>query len=110
MMKNYKILAITEEGYDAGFRLAGCDAEVVKNEKEMFIILEKYLEDRVYGIIIVDAEIFYKIEDKKRKIFEESVIPVIIPLYLKGKSKMSAEEYLKEAVRKAVGYSIRIKG
>lgn len=109
-MKNYKILAIAEEGYDAGFRLAGCDAEIVKDEKELLAILEKYLEEKIYGIIIVDAEIFHKIDGKKRRVFEESVMPVIIPLPLKGKSKMGAEEYLKEAVRRAIGYSIRIKG
>lgn len=109
-MKNYRILAITEEGYDAGFRLAGCDAEIVKDEKDMLSILEKYIENKIYGIIIVDAEIFYKIEERKRKIFEESAIPVIIPLYLKEKGKVGAEEYLKEVVRRAIGYSIRIKG
>ncbi len=109
-MKDYRILAITEEGYDAGFRLAGVDAEIVKDNNGMLAIIEKCFEDKNYGIIIVDAEIFYKIEERKRKVLEESVMPVIIPLYLKQKGKVSAEEYLKEVVRRAIGYSIRIKG
>lgn len=109
-MKDYKILAITEEGYDTGFRLAGADAEIVKDEKDMLAVIEKCLEHKNYGIIIVDAEIFYEIDERKRKVLEESVMPVIIPLHLKQKSKISAEEYLKEVVRRAIGYSIRIKG
>lgn len=108
-MKNYKILAITEEGYDAGFRLAGCDVEVVNNEKDVALILEKYINEKIYGIIIVDADLFYKIEDKKRRIFEESLLPSIVPLSLKTKSKMDAKEYLKEVVGRILGYSIRIK-
>ena len=108
-MKNYKILAITEEGYDTGFRLAGCDVEIVENEKEAISILEKYMEDKIYGIIIIDADIFYKIEGKKRKIFEESLLPSIVPLSLKTKGERDAREYLKEAVRRVLGYSIRIK-
>lgn len=108
-MKSYKILAITEEGYDAGFRLAGCDVEMAGSEKEVISILEKYIEQKNYGIIIVDADLFYKIEDKKRKIFEESLLPSIVPLNLKTKGKRDAREYLKEVVRRVLGYSIRIK-
>ncbi|MEO0276433.1 MAG: V-type ATP synthase subunit F [candidate division WOR-3 bacterium] len=108
-MKTYKILAITEEGYDAGFRLAGCDVEMVKNEKDATFLLERYIEEKIYGIIIVDADLFYKIEDKKRRIFEESLLPSIIPLNLKTKGKRDAREYLREVVRRVLGYSIRIK-
>ncbi|MEO0253478.1 MAG: V-type ATP synthase subunit F [candidate division WOR-3 bacterium] len=108
-MKSYKILAITEEGYDTGFRLAGCDVEMVENEKDVVLILQKYIDEKIYGIIIVDADLFYKIEEKKRRIFEESLLPSIVPLNLKIKGKRDAGEYLKEVVRRVLGYSIRIK-
>lgn len=108
-MKNYKVLAITEEGYDTGFRLAGCDVEIIENEKELISLLEKYIDEKIYGIIIIDADIFYKIEEKKRRIFEESLLPSIVPLSLKTKGKIDAREYLKETVRRVLGYSIRIK-
>jgi vacuolar-type H+-ATPase subunit F/Vma7 len=108
-MKNYKILAITEEGYDAGFLLAGCDVETVKNENEMFSILEKYSISKIYGIIIVDAEIFYKIPERKRREFEEMLIPSIVPIYFKMKDRKTISEELRESVRRILGYSIRIK-
>ncbi len=108
-MRSYKILAITEEGYDTGFRLAGCDVEIIDNESDVVSLLEKHIEEKIYGIIIIDADIFYKIEEKKRKIFEETLLPSIVPLSLKTKVKRDAREYLKEAVRRVLGYSIRIK-
>jgi len=108
-MKNYKILAITEEGYDAGFLLAGCDVETVKNENEMLSILEKHSNSKIYGIIVVDAEIFYKLPERKKREFEEMLIPSVVPIYFKMKGKKTISEELKESVRRILGYSIRIK-
>ncbi len=108
-IRDVRILAITEEGYDAGFKLAGCITRKVKDERELTKLLEKIIEDESYGIVLVEESLYRKIDEKRRKKFDESSFPLIISLSLKTQEKISPEEYLRELTRRTIGYSLRIK-
>jgi vacuolar-type H+-ATPase subunit F/Vma7 len=108
-MRDIRILAITEEGYDAGFSLAGCVTRKVEDEKELFEVLERVMENRSFGIILVEEVLFRKIDPRKRKKFEESSDPVVIPISLRSDEKLSPEEYIRELTRRSIGYTLRIK-
>ncbi|MEO0255203.1 MAG: V-type ATP synthase subunit F [candidate division WOR-3 bacterium] len=107
--KEIKVLALTEEGYDAGFRLAGCITRKVKDEKELSKILEHFIENSEFGVILVEESLYQKIEERKRKKYEELSFPLIIGLNLKPEGRIDPEEYIRELTKRAIGYSLKIK-
>ncbi len=108
-VRDVKILAITEEGYDAGFRLAGCVTRKVKDEKDLIKLLDEVIENETYGVVLVEESLYRKIEERKRRKFEELPFPLIIELSLRPEGKLDPEEHIKELTRRAIGYSLRIK-
>lgn len=107
--REIKILAITEEGYDAGFKLAGCVTRRVKDEKELSKLLDGLMGCGEYGVILVEETIYQKIDEKKRRRYEELSFPLIIGLNLKEEGRVEPEDHLREITKRALGYSFKIK-
>ncbi len=108
-IKDVKILAVTEEGYDAGFKLAGCVTKKVRDERELIKLLDEVIGNGTYGIVIVEESLYIKIEERKRRKFEELPFPLIIGLNLKPEGRIEPEERIRELTRRAIGYTLRLK-
>jgi len=108
-VRDVRILAITEEGYDAGFMLAGCVTRKVRDEKDLIRLLDEVIENGTYGVVLVESFLYEKIEERRRKKFEEISFPIIISLNLKPEGRVEPEEYIKELTRRVIGYSLKVR-
>lgn len=109
-MDDYRVLAIVDRSLKGGFLLAGAEVVVVDTPEAAQQALQKAMENGQYGIIIVEDEFLSAMDEKFRARIMESTIPLIIPVSLRKKAKESAEAYLSEMIRRAIGFQIRVRG
>ncbi|MEN3046449.1 MAG: V-type ATP synthase subunit F [Candidatus Hydrothermales bacterium] len=107
--REIRILAITEEGYDAGFRLAGCVTKVVKDERELLRLLDSLIEGGEYGVILVEETLYQRMDERKRKRYEELSFPLVVGLNLREEGRVDPEEHLGEIAKRTLGYRLKIK-
>ncbi|MGC9005645.1 MAG: V-type ATP synthase subunit F [Candidatus Micrarchaeia archaeon] len=91
-----------------GFRLMGIEGEVVEETKE----LEKKIEDAItnenIGIVLVEQNLFNRVDWRLKKRIENIASPVILPVAgAKGEEK--EEESLDMLIKKALGFELKKK-
>lgn len=110
MSSDYRVLAIVDRSLKGGFQLAGAEVIIADTPQAAQEALQKAMENGKYGIIIVEDEFLSAMEDKFRARVMESTIPLVIPVSLRKKAEESAEAYLSEMIRRAIGFQIRVRG
>lgn len=104
-----KILAILYPDVAMGFKMAGVDiwrAEDVKSAENLVL---KALNEDSYGIVILEEELYEGFNQKLKDMVMDSVIPLIVPIPIKRLSGERVEDYLRNLIRRSIGFYIRIR-
>lgn len=107
--REMKVLALIGEGYDAGFKLAGCLTKKVRDLRELTKYLDQAIEGGEFGVILVEEDLYHKIDERKRRRYEDLPFPLIIGLNLKPEGRVDPEEHIRNLTKRAIGYSLKIK-
>ncbi len=95
-----EIAVVGTDNFVTGFRLAG-----VKNtfavENSFDDTMEKVLENKNFGVIVIEQEEMNKMNMKTKRILEKLITPVLITLSSKGK-----ETDLRELIKRTVGVDL----
>ena len=105
----YKVLVITRDEIDLGFRLAGVKTHAVRNSEEAREKLVEQLDSKEYGIILLDDELTTDFDNQLEKRILESDFPLVmlIPLRKELKKEIAEDEFSK-FISNIIGYRIRI--
>ncbi len=104
-----KVLALIGEGYDAGFRLTGCTTREIRDLRELTKYLDWAIESEEFGVILVEEDLYQRIEERKRRKYEDLPFPLIIGLNLRSEGRVDPEEHIRDLTKRAIGYSLKLK-
>jgi V/A-type H+/Na+-transporting ATPase subunit F len=105
-----KMLVLTDSETATGFRLAGVEVREADNATA-----QKALEDSIqsdkYGLVIVDESLIGDPIKSSERTMRGRSLPVILPMQGLGAAfgeTDDAKEYMKELVRRAIGFDIKL--
>lgn len=108
-----KILAIVEPEIARGLRLSGVETRIAHSPTQVKDCLVETLRSKDCGIVIVDKAHVDSFNEGTKRLIEESSVPLVVPLPLNMKwSKdrdKGSDTYVKDMIRHAIGYHIKIK-
>ena len=104
----YKLAVICPEQIEKGFSLTGAETFVSDAGPKTETLLEKLLAQTEYGMIIVPQEHLADFEPRMLKKLDALQIPLVVPIPMGSEAILSPEEYVKQTVRRALGYEIKI--
>jgi vacuolar-type H+-ATPase subunit F/Vma7 len=107
-----RILALADEEYSLGFRLAGIDAEVVASPEELRDRLLRLFQERDAGVVLFDQEHLGSLPERLQRWVDESNDPILVPIPMlpAGPRRPSGrEEYLARMLRRVIGYQVKIR-
>lgn len=84
-----------------GFRLAGVRKTFEVGEKELVPTIQKVLEDKTVGILVIHANHLAKLPPALAEVLDESVSPTVISIGGKGESSN-----IREKIKQAVGVDL----
>jgi len=93
-----------------GFRLAGLRPRVAEHRDQARALLTDMLEDRKWGVILVQENLMPDLESLSRH-RADSGLPVLVPVPAPSRERQpgEAEAYVAELLRRAVGYRVRLR-
>ncbi len=98
----FKLAVIGDQEFGLGFRLAGIrDIYEISDTKEAENTVEKILDDRSIGIVVIQQNIFDNLSVSLKREIEERTEPT----FVKVGGEMGIEE-LKEKIRRAIGVDL----
>jgi V/A-type H+-transporting ATPase subunit F len=107
-MVKAKLLVIGDEPLAIGFRLAGVENVIQASKDDFQRKLEAALENKEFGVIVVNELMFNTIDWKLRKRIETNPYPIIIKIPdISGSSEEG--ESIRELVKRALGIDITTK-
>ena len=108
-----KILAIVEPEVARGFKLSGVEIRAVQSAPLVKKCLLEAMENKGYGIIIVDEAHIGSFDEHTRRLIEDSSVPLVVPLPLEMRwgreDGKRADTYVADMIRHAIGHHIKIK-
>lgn len=109
----FKILAIVEREISRGFRFSGVDIKVAESSELAKKLLLETMRKKDYGVVIIDEGYLNGFDEPTKKLVEDSSSPLIVPVPLEMKwhknNKKKEDTYVREMIRRAIGYQIKIK-
>lgn len=107
--KKYRLIVVTRPRAGLGFRLAGVHVEEIE-EADATERLTTLLRQSDLGAVAVEEEILRQVPEATVARAVRSGVPVVIPIALPSNwsEAVSAETYVAELVRRAIGYHIKI--
>jgi vacuolar-type H+-ATPase subunit F/Vma7 len=104
----YKVVAIGEEDFCAGFALAGIETRATV-ESALPAELEQAIRSGTYGLIIIDEQVSECLE-AIRPAGTGSQIPIVIPvpgrMQWHDVEQLGEDKYIAALIRRAVGYQL----
>ncbi|WP_292469076.1 V-type ATP synthase subunit F [Methanolobus sp.] len=95
-------LAVVGSGeFVTGFRLAGIKKIFEVNDGELELTVEKILEDREVGILVMHGDDLIKLPEMLRNTINDSVEPTVVTLGGSGESSN-----LREKIKQSVGVDL----
>ncbi len=104
------VLVILEPELAPGFKLAGVEVREVASAEELEALLPEILESDRYGIVIVEKSLLDHTDPRLRNQALDNVVPVVLPVEVRGTEGTSVEAYLEEMIRRSTGYQIKVRG
>ncbi len=109
----FKILAIAEREISRGFRFSGVDIQIAETVEVAKKLLLEAMHKKNYGIVIIDEGHLNGFDEPTKKLVEDSSSPLIVPVPLEMKwhknNRKKEDTYVREMIRRAIGYQIKIK-
>jgi len=106
-----KMLILTDSETATGFRLAGVEVRET-NEEKALEELEAIIESADYGLVAVDEGLIDDPIKATARAMRGRDLPVILPMpslgAAFGEDSGDATEYMKDLVRSAIGFDIKI--
>jgi vacuolar-type H+-ATPase subunit F/Vma7 len=106
----YKVLAIGDPDFCAGFALAGIETRPIE-PVELEAALRAAMDAEDYALVIIDesqSELLESIQAEER----QSLIPIVIPvpgkLHWVPHEDLGEDTYIAALIRRAVGYQLDI--
>lgn len=103
-----KVVFITPEDAQYGFRLAGV-RQIVTSVEEAETVLSEVLSDKETGIVVLDERLSRNIDMEKLRSVEERWFGLFLILPAPEKPVTGVEDYAIEMIRRAIGYHVRIR-
>ena len=102
----YKVVAIGETDFCAGFALAGIETRVAPGA-ELAQEIERAIQSGVYGLVIIDEQASDLLEGMNRA---GARIPIVIPvpgrMQWHDVEQLGEDKHIAALVRQAVGYQL----
>ena len=105
-----KMLILTDSETATGFRLAGVEVREA-SEEDALGELETIIESQEYGLVAVDESLVPDPIRATARAMRGRELPVILPMPSLGAAfgeSGDATEYMKDLVRSAIGFDIKI--
>ncbi len=107
-----KALGILREDMAAGFALTGLDVTRVKDAAQAREVLQKAVESREYGLLIVDEGLFAELDARTRESYDKLSVPLVVPvpgtLRWERPGTEAGDDEIAALIRRAVGYQLNI--
>jgi V/A-type H+-transporting ATPase subunit F len=104
----YKFVIVTDSDRASGFRLAGAEVIEAENSEEARAKIPPLLYKDDIGIVAVNEEYMYALDETMMDRIEKMHRPLIIPLPSKSK-EVDRRTYIERLLKKAIGYNIVLK-
>jgi V/A-type H+/Na+-transporting ATPase subunit F len=105
-----KMLVLADSETTTGFRLAGVETREATKESAQKALEESILSDK-YGLVVVDESLIADPIKSTERTMRGRNLPVILPMQGLGAAfggTDDAKEYMKELVRRAIGFDIKL--
>jgi len=96
-----EIAVVGHDDFVLGFRLAGIRKIYDTTSDDLEAKIQKVLDDRTVGILVVNNDDIQKLSPQMRKILDESVEPTVIAIGGEGESTN-----LREKIKQSVGVDL----
>ncbi len=104
-MVKSKIVVIGDAALVFGFQLAGIENTVLTGKNEFQGMLETYLHNPEYGIIIVNESTLAAIDWRLKKKLDSIAYPVIVPMPDVSGDTVGGEE-IRKLIKRALGFDL----
>jgi V/A-type H+-transporting ATPase subunit F len=104
----YKFVVVTDNDRAAGFRLAGAEVIEAADAGEARLKIPPLLYKDDIGIVAVNEDYMFGLDEKVMDRIEKMHRPLIIPLPSKSK-EIDRRTYIERLLKKAIGYNIVLK-
>src|SRR5512138_2234564 len=104
----YKFVVVTDPDRASGFRLAGAEVIEAADAGVARGVIPPLLYKDDIGIVAVNEEFMYALDEKVMDRIEKMHRPLIIPLPSKLK-EIDRRTYIERLLKKAIGYNIVLK-
>jgi V/A-type H+-transporting ATPase subunit F len=105
-----RVIVLTDAETATGYRLAGVEVREADKENAQDI-LEELIAMDAYGLVVVDEGLVADPVGSTARIMRERELPVLLPVPSLGAAfgeDADATEYMKELVRSAIGFDIKL--
>ncbi len=107
----YKVLAIGNEDFCAGFALAGIETQCAIGEAAQEALIEARASGQ-YGVIIVDEQFSAGLDENESLARAAATMPVVVAvpatLHWQDIEKLGEDSYVAAMIRQAIGYQLDI--
>lgn len=92
-----------------GFSAAGLDVIATPIGPASVRRLEEILARPSTGLVFVEEPLFAQLGDDERRALRRRPLPIVVPFPGPAQVRESAEEYIVELLRQAIGYRVRLR-
>lgn len=103
-----KIIFITPEDAEYGFKLVGVTHHAVKKE-ELEKVIDRLVKDPDTGLVVVDERLLGGIDAQRLREIEKRWYGVLITIPAPEMPGIKAEDYAVALIRRAIGYHVRLR-
>ena len=101
-----KIIVLGDSPLVTGFCLAGVNDHVMCDQNTFQKSLESILENKDYGIIIVNQSMLECIDWKLKKRLDTLAYPVVVPMQSAANKEKEESQEIRNLVKRALGFDI----
>ena len=105
-----RVVALCSPPLSTGFRLAGVDVVEATDAVMAEQKLSALNQQRDIGIVLVDQELSARFAPAAQRALTRAALPIVVPFpsRLWAHEPSSAEAYIAEILRHAIGYRVRL--
>lgn len=107
----YKVLAIGNKDFCAGFALAGIETRSATGKAAQKALVEARASGQ-YGVVIVDEQFSADLDESESLAKAAATIPVVVAvpaaLHWQDVEKLGEDNYIAAMIRQAIGYQLDI--
>ena len=104
----YKLVVICPERIAKGFSLTGVEVLVSDAGSRTQELLNRLIIQKEVGVVLLPQEHLADFDPRMLKTVDALQLPLVVPIPMGSETIFSPEEYVKQTVRRALGYEIKI--